>query len=120
MKHFPNLVGTMAKPRAVSAVLAGFLFALSPSLVQADEASTTQTFSYAVELYKSGKASAAFGRFRSLANTGNSEAAGIALFMLRNGEMLYGTAWSATPYEISQWLALTSNRSGLTQVARSE
>ena len=120
MKRLTDLVEAKAKPQVVATVLAGLLFALSPTLAQADEASTTQSFSYAVELYKSGKVAAAFGRFRSLANIGNSEAAGIALFMLRNGQMLYGTAWSATPSEISQWLALTSNRSGLTQLTAPE
>lgn len=116
MKHLRIISDTKGKLLFAAIALAGLLLALSPTLAQADDASSTTGFSYAVELYKSGKVSAAFGRFRLLANAGNLEAAKIALFMLRNSEVLYGTAWSATPSEIARWLVLTSDQTGLADV----
>lgn len=116
MKHLPKPIESKAKPRFAAVALAGLLLALAPTLAQADGASSTPSFSYAVTLYKSGKISAAFGHFRLLANAGNLEAANIALFMLRNSEVLYGTAWGATPSEIARWLVLTSDKTGLADV----
>jgi hypothetical protein len=65
-----------------------------------------ELFAYAVTLYRSAQFSAAYGRFRAMANQGDMESASIALFMLSNGERLYGTKWSTTPSESSRWLAL--------------
>ena len=67
-------------------------------------------FDYAVRLYQAGQFPAAYGRFRALANRGDVDAARIALFMLRNGELLYGTKWGTTPAEVSLWLALTGGQ----------
>jgi hypothetical protein len=91
-----------------------------PTQAYANDVSAASTFSYAVELYKSGKFSAAYGRFQELANSGDLQSAKIALFMARNGALLYSTEWSATQSEIDRWLALTSDRSSLANLIAQE
>lgn len=100
--------------------LACALVVTLPTQAYAEVVSGNQSFTYAVELYKSGKFSAAYGRFQALANAGDLQSAKIALFMARNGALLYSTEWSATQSEIDRWLAMTSDRSSLANLIAQE
>jgi hypothetical protein len=61
------------------------------------------TYADALQLYRSGRWSAAYGRFVRAADGGNADAARIALLMLRHGRDLYGTEWAAAPSQVSTW-----------------
>jgi hypothetical protein len=84
-------------------------FTVTINLTQADSAAATvaaeerRQFAEAVHLYRSGRWSAAYGRFMALADRGHARAARIALSMLRDGPQLYGTHWDAAPSQVSAW-----------------
>lgn len=59
--------------------------------------------------FREGRHAAAFGRFAKLADTGHAPSAESALFMLRNGEELFGEAWSASENQQLRWQALMIN-----------
>jgi len=63
-------------------------------------------FEQALEDYKSGHTTAAYGRFMRLADAGDAEAARIALVLLRHGPEMHGTAWGASQPQIDHWIAL--------------
>jgi hypothetical protein len=65
------------------------------------------TFTEAVQEYRAGRWSSAFGRFITLANDGNVEAARIALFMQLHGRQLYGSDWDASEDDIALWSRMT-------------
>lgn len=79
--------------------------ALLPS-AQADGVETS--FSQAMAQCRQGHWSAAYGRFASLADQGDVEAARIALLMLRYGPQMYGVQWSASQPQIELWSQLAS------------
>lgn len=60
-------------------------------------------FEEALAMYQDCKWSAAYGRFAALADRGHPDAARIAMFMLRYGARLYGSAWTASGWQIEQW-----------------
>lgn len=65
-----------------------------------------KAFDEAVQQYRAGHLSDAFGRFFALANEGDPDAARIALFMHQYGPVLYGRYWEAHPHEVAAWQAL--------------
>ena len=67
------------------------------------EPARSEGMSEALQLYREGRYSAAYGRFLKLADAGHADAARIAMMMLRHGRDLYGTEWSAAPSQIAQW-----------------
>lgn len=73
-------------------------------------ASADAAFSDALEQYKQGKWTAAYGRFAALADQGHAEAARIALLMLRHGAKLHGQDWGASQPQINQWMNLALQR----------
>jgi hypothetical protein len=60
-------------------------------------------FAEAVQLYRAGRWSGAYGRFIKLADQGHPGAARIALLMLRHGRDLYQTEWTAAPSQVAHW-----------------
>lgn len=66
-------------------------------------AGVEQQFQYAVQQFKAGRYSAAYGRFAALANDGDPDAAHIALFMHKYGPTLYGAWWDADPTDVALW-----------------
>jgi hypothetical protein len=67
-------------------------------------------FTDAVRSYRAGQWSAAYGQFRYLANSGNTEAARIALFMYGHGRLLYGSQWDASEDDLALWSRLAGIR----------
>ena len=68
-------------------------------------------FAAAVQQYRSGRMSDAYGRFIRLADAGDPDAARIALFMHKFGPVLYGTYWDANPEDMAYWTHLASKAS---------
>jgi hypothetical protein len=60
----------------------------------------------AVEAFRDGRYAEAYGRFLTLADEGDATSAQIALAMLRNGPVLFGSDWSATPGQQAHWNTL--------------
>jgi hypothetical protein len=60
----------------------------------------------AVESFRQGRVSEAYGRFVQLANAGHLPAARIALWMCEHGFELFGKDWDCTPDEVGDWAAL--------------
>jgi hypothetical protein len=69
-------------------------------------AAPAPAFDDAMQHYQDGRWAAAYGRFAALADRGDNESARIALLMLRHGERLYGSKWSATQEQIRRWSVL--------------
>lgn len=84
---------------SVMAAIAGFATAMPAH-------ARSPAFTQAVQQYRAGHLSDAFGRFFALANDGDADAARIALFMHQYGPILYGRYWDAAPQEVAHWQAL--------------
>jgi hypothetical protein len=88
--------------------IAGYAQSIDPAAAGTPAAiSGVQTgevvFADALQLYRHGRFSAAYGRFAQLADTGHVESARIALVMLRHGPDLYDADWTATPAQLAAW-----------------
>lgn len=90
----------------VSIVLAGRI--VKADAPAPDAAEHARIFSYAIELYREGRWSGAYGRFARLADAGDVQAARLALHMLREGATLYGTPWGASQPQIDLWTRLVA------------
>lgn len=75
----------------------------APATAAAAIQTTDIQFADALQLYRQGRWSAAYGRFVQLADGGHVESARIALVMVRHGADLYGTEWTATQPQVSAW-----------------
>jgi hypothetical protein len=103
------------------------LHAVSPSLAQAVSSSGREmsasvatagmqqlverekaVHDFAVKSFREGRYATAFGRFVELADGGDKASAEVALFMLRHGSELFGSAWSASEEEQLLWHALVA------------
>ena len=73
-------------------------------------ASERAVYEYAVKSFREGRYATAFGRFVELADGGDQASAEMALFMLRHGPELFGSAWSASEEEQLLWQALVVGR----------
>ena len=89
---------------------AGLVFALGQALpAKAFENPTQREFSEAVQQFRNGRRSEAFGRFIALANRGDVDAARIALHLHTYGSLLYGTQWEAGRDDVDYWTTLVRN-----------
>ena len=90
--------------------LAGLVFALGQALpAKAFENPTQREFNEAVQQFKAGRRSEAFGRFIALANRGDVDSARIALHLHTYGTVLYGTQWEAGRDDVDYWNTLVRN-----------
>lgn len=78
-----------------------------------------QRYDDAVAAFRAGRYPTAYGRFVALADTGHVPSAQAALFMLRHGVLLFGSAWSASEDQATYWNALVINnaRAGVESLA---
>jgi hypothetical protein len=74
----------------------------SPQDTQAD-------YAHALELFRTERHAASFGRLARLADGGHEGAARLALLMATQGQALFGTAWSASAAQQRRWNALVVN-----------
>lgn len=77
-------------------------------VAKADTPASDSAMKTAMEHYRQGKFSTAYGQFSKLADQGNAEAARIALIMLRHGRKMHGTEWGASQPQIDVWIRLAS------------
>jgi hypothetical protein len=68
-----------------------------------------QEYGAAVQSFRTGRSSMAFGQFMDLANRGDVDAARIALFMYAYGPVLYGKHWDVLPKDVAYWTTLVRN-----------
>jgi hypothetical protein len=65
-------------------------------LAAAPALASEQAFDNALQSYRTGRVSEAYGRFLALAHKGDPDAARIVLFMGHYGPMVHGTFWELT------------------------
>lgn len=70
-----------------------------------------QRWDDARQAFREGRYAAAYGRFATLADAGHVPAAQMALAMLRQGEPLFGSAFTASVPQQRRWTVLTVNDS---------
>ena len=63
----------------------------------------------ALELFRSARFSAAYGRFIELAAVGHPASARYAAWMCENGTALFGVPWDCAPHELEDWRAIADS-----------
>jgi hypothetical protein len=82
---------------------------LCASLPAGAAALADREFDQAVQSFRSGRVSEAFGQFVDLANRGDVDSARIALFMSAYGAPLYGKHWDVLQSDTAYWTKLVRN-----------
>lgn len=104
---------TGATRKSVRATLAAFIsiLLLSASFPSGAQTPIEHEYAQAVQSFRAGRTSEAYGQFIELANRGDVDAARVALFMNGYGASLYGKHWDALPSEVAYWSTLVRNSS---------
>ena len=63
----------------------------------------------AIQTFRAGRTSVAFGQFVDLAKRGDVDSARIALFLYSYGPVLYGKQWDVLPADVDYWNTLVRN-----------
>jgi hypothetical protein len=84
-------LGLARSARALPLVFA--MLAAAPAMAN------QQAFDNALQSYRTGRVSEAYGRFLALAHKGDPDAAPIVLFMGQYGPMVHGTFWELTDHD---------------------
>lgn len=66
-------------------------------------------YAEAVQTFRAGRTSVAFGQFMALAKRGDVDSARITLFLYSYGPVLYGKQWDVLPADIDYWNTLVRN-----------
>ena len=74
--------------------------------VQYTGSSAQAGFLQALDEFRDGKRTAAYGHFAQLADAGDAESARMALMLLRHGPRLYNAGWGASQPQIDRWMKL--------------
>ena len=84
----------------------------SQASAQTDKSQVGQeaSFGEALELLKSGRHAAAYGRLMRLADAGHAQSARWALMMHAHGSSVYRSEWYASPTQQATWNALVINQ----------
>ncbi|MFO1269849.1 MAG: hypothetical protein U1F25_21145 [Rubrivivax sp.] len=64
----------------------------------------------ALEAFRERRWALAYGRYAELADAGDAAAAALALVMVDQGPVLFGSEWSATPGQLQRWSELAARR----------
>ena len=104
---------TGAARKSVRLTLAAFIsiLLLSASFPSGAQTPIEHEYAQAVQSFRAGRTSEAYGQFIELANRGDVDAARVALFMNGYGASLYGKHWDALPSEVAYWNTLVRNSS---------
>ena len=108
-----NIRSRMAMPQwrmglagLVAATILGFA---APAKAAPGASLVDQEYASAVQSFRAGRTSVAFGQFVEMANRGDVDAARIALFMHAYGPVLYGKQWDVLPKDVAYWSGLVRN-----------
>jgi hypothetical protein len=102
-----KLQKTSTARRALLAALASTVLAFS--MPSGATSLAEREYEQAVQAFRTGRLSEAFGRFVDLANRGDVDSARVALFMQSYGPVLYGKQWDAGPENVAYWSTLVRN-----------
>lgn len=101
----PERIPTRPLRRTASTAVAALALVWPPSFALAQPLSQ-RLHAQAVESFRQGRFSEAYGRFVQLANAGHAPAAGTALWMCQHGLELFGRDWDCAPHEVDDWASL--------------
>jgi hypothetical protein len=90
-------------------VAAAILGVSSPAKAAPAASVVDQEYAAAVQSFRTGRSSMAFGQFMEMANRGDVDAARIALFMYSYGPVLFGKQWDVLPKDVAYWSGLVRN-----------
>lgn len=91
---------------ALVATLAGWS---APSAASPAAALAEREYADAIQSFRAGRTSVAFGQFMALAKRGDVDSARITLFLYSYGPVLYGKQWDVLPADIDYWHTLVRN-----------
>jgi hypothetical protein len=74
-----------------------------PAAAQSRPSHVDALHANAVESFRSGRFSEAYGRFVALADAGHAASARYALWMCEHGLELFGKDWDCSPQEVQEW-----------------
>lgn len=103
----PSRTSLGVRWKVLPCVLSGLLLATCGVAWSASPAEIE--YAHAVQDFRAGRISPAFGQFVELANRGDVDSARIALFMHSYGPVLYGKQWDAMPADVAYWAQLVRN-----------
>jgi hypothetical protein len=66
----------------------------------------------AASAFRAGRHTEAFSRFAELADAGHAPSAEAALFMLHNGQLLFGSDWDTSSQRRTRWKAALDRQAG--------
>lgn len=99
----PRSVSLAAQPRHSNSLVAADLVLRVARAAGGIDDRTDNAFVSAIRLYEDCHWELAFDRLATLAEQGHAPAAKLALLMLRYGNSLYGTSFSAKPEQVARW-----------------
>jgi hypothetical protein len=90
-------------------VAAAILGVSSPAKAAPAASLVDHEYAAAVQSFRTGRTSMAFGQFMEMANRGDVDAARVALFMYSYGPVLFGKQWDVLPKDVAYWSGLVRN-----------
>jgi hypothetical protein len=95
---------------ALVGLVAATVFGFSlPAVAAPGAVLVDQEYATAVQSFRAGRTSVAFGQFIDMANRGDVDSARIALFLHAYGPVLYGKQWDVLPKDVAYWTGLVRN-----------
>jgi hypothetical protein len=109
-----NCTTKLNLPKLRRAAVAVALFATIggwslPSVASTAAGLAEREYADAVQSFRTGRTSVAFGQFLALAQRGDVDSARIALFLYSYGPVLYGKQWDVLPADVDYWNTLVRN-----------
>ena len=108
-----STMGDRAAPPASRAAQAAGI--ATPDRTTVPRALFAPTFADAAASLRAGRHADAYGRFVTLADDGDVDAACIALLMHRYGPDVFGSAWDASDEQLAAWRRLAESRAPETE-----
>lgn len=104
-----NLNPTLRRAALALALVATLAGWSAPAAASPAAALAEREYADAVQSFRAGRTSVAFGQFMALAKRGDVDSARIALFLYSYGPVLYGKQWDVFPSDVDYWNTLVRN-----------
>lgn len=105
----PGILGIARRTALAAAFVAVVGGWSTPSLAGPAASLAEREYADAVQTFRAGRTSVAFGQFVDLAKRGDVDSARIALFLYSYGPVLYGKQWDVLPADVDYWNTLVRN-----------